>query len=175
MRIRLRMQRKLARIEDQHDLALQLAFVFGKVFLRVQRRQHGLSRHRSVGSRRPRERKADQRCVCRRFQRAIVFLDLPAVPEWPPLLQVHILQSPLLHPLHGPLRGRAMIAAIVHARSIHLGDVEQVLHHLRVLKSLVLDLRQSRQINLVAILFLCWCDSSEEKVMVHAAAAATLK
>ena len=48
-----------------------------------------------------------------------------------------------------------MIAAIVDPRSINLGDVEEVLHHLGVLKSLILDLRQGGQINFIGILSRC--------------------
>ena len=54
-----------------------------------------------------------------------------------------------------------MIAAIVDAGSVNLGDVEEVLHDLRVLESLILDLGQSAQINLVATLFLRGYDRNE--------------
>ena len=49
-----------------------------------------------------------------------------------------------------------MIAAVGDAWSVNLGDVEEILHHLRVLEGLVLDLGQGAQIDLVAALFLSW-------------------
>ena len=56
-----------------------------------------------------------------------------------------------------------MVAAVVDARAIDLGHVEEVFHDLRVLEGLGLDLGQGVQIDLVTILFLRGCDREEEQ------------
>jgi hypothetical protein len=55
-----------------------------------------------------------------------------------------------------------MIAAVVDAWPVDLGDVEEILHDLRVLEGFILDLGQSAQINLVATLFLRGRDESKQ-------------
>ncbi len=79
----------------------------------------------------------------RRFKgETIELLDLPPVAERCPHFSKCTFCSPhAFILLHGPLRGCSMIAAVVDAWSVNLGDVEEILHDLRVLEGLILDLR----------------------------------
>src|SRR6185369_9575059 len=89
-------------------------------------------------------------------------LDLPPIAEGP-LFQVDILKSPLSHLLHRPFGGELVIAAIGDARTIHLRHPKEVVHHLRVLERLRLDLGQRLQIDFVASCFLREGSRDEEE------------
>ena len=71
----------------------------------------------------------------------------PSAPERSPLLLMRA-DAPFAQPLDDPVRGAEEPRRVRQARAADVGQIEEVLHHLRILQRLVADLVHHTEIDL---------------------------
>jgi len=99
--------------------------------------EHGENRfagHCTVGARRPHQREADDRRILRLQHVTLVMRVSPASAELP--LFEFGGDAVFLEPFHGPVGRLAVSGRVSHAGTVHVREIEQVIHHLRVFKRL---------------------------------------
>src|ERR1700738_2066261 len=130
MRLRFSVHLERTHVSNQNALAAQLALILREVFRTMQRSVDDAGSKRSVSRWSPRQRKADERGVIRLDERAVKFLVLPRITERPPRFEMNVLQPVRLQAFHNPLRRSAMVWRARNTRTIDLGKIEEVIHHL---------------------------------------------
>ena len=134
---------------DSTTLPFSLPLYFSKSASTLDIDQDRLAGHRSIGSGRPGQRNADQRLILRLDHVRFKMFRGPAAAERSPLFFFRR-QTVLGHSLHHPIRRGFVARRTGETRAIHIGQVEHVIHHLRILEGFGLDPIDDQQIHLFA-------------------------
>ena len=130
---------QLRRRHGQHDLAFQFAVELLHVSGSLHDGQDGVAGDRAIGAGRPGHRNADDRLVGGFHHRPVVIGVFPAGNPGRPLLEVDLIETPLVQLLDGPIARGAELRRIHQPRAVAVGEIVHHVHDLGVLKLLGLD------------------------------------
>ena len=139
--------RQLPRLRRQHDLAPELALELFQIRVGFKRRVDGFRLHRAGGAWRPGQRESDERRIGRLEHVTRETRIGPAAAERSPGLFPNVRESVLLEPFHHPVARRLEAGRVGQARSIDVGEIEDVLHDFGVFKRFGFDAMDGRQID----------------------------
>ena len=139
--------REIAGLHRQHDLAAQLALELFEIRIVLERRVDGFRLHRALRAGAPGQREPDQRRV-RGFDHVAGEVCVgPTAAEGSPRFFVDVGEPVLLQPLDHPVARGLEAGRIGEARTIHVGEIEDVLHHFGVFERLGLDAMNDREVD----------------------------
>jgi hypothetical protein len=138
LRLELRVDRAHGR--RHHKLTLEFSAKRVEVLVLFNFRVHHFGRDRSAGSGRPCFRIRDQRKMPRRNLIGFEQLIRPPPAKGPPRLFVNIRQPPGTKRFHGVVAGFTDVGRIRKSRAVHIRQVADDLHDMRVLLALVFEL-----------------------------------
>ena len=122
-----------------HNFALQLALVFLQVFFAFDFQEDGLAGNHAVGAGRPGLGIGNERLVLRLQHFHTELFQRPAAAEGAPRLQMGIFEAPFVELVQRPLRRLHVVGRIGEPRAIHIGEIAQNVHHLRILQAFLAD------------------------------------
>jgi hypothetical protein len=138
---------EIAGLYRQHDLAAQFALELFEIRVIFERRIDGFRLHGARGAGTPGQWEADERRVRRLDHVSGEVRVVPAAAEGAPRLLVDAGEPVFLQPLDHPIARGLEAGRVGEARAIHVGEIEDVFHHLGVFERLGLDAMDDREVH----------------------------